>query len=61
MASDIRQGEEEALEEWLDEEDIPFQTTTDRVEGGDIIVDRDTLYVGISSRTSRSSGPEIET
>lgn len=52
MASDIRKGEEEALEEFLEEEDIPYQTTTDRVEGGDVIVDRDKVYVGISSRTS---------
>src|SRR5690606_36643823 len=28
MASDIRKGEEELLEEWLDDKDIPFQTTT---------------------------------
>ncbi|MFJ7935281.1 dimethylarginine dimethylaminohydrolase family protein [Sporosarcina sp. NPDC096371] len=55
MASDIRKGEEEVLEEWLDDEDIPFQTTTDRVEGGDVIVDRGTLYVGISSRTSKAA------
>ena len=55
MASDIRQGEEEVLEEWLEDEDIPFQTTTDRVEGGDVIVDRGTLYVGISSRTSEEA------
>jgi len=55
MASDIRKGEEEVLEEWLDDEDISFQTTTDRVEGGDVIVDRNTLYVGISSRTSEEA------
>ena len=55
MASDIRKGEEEVLEEWLEEEDIPFQTTTDRVEGGDVIVDRNTVYVGVSSRTSEAA------
>lgn len=55
MASDIRKGEEEVLEEWLEDEDIPFQTTTSRVEGGDVIVDRGTLYVGISSRTSEKA------
>lgn len=55
MASDIRKGEEEILEEWLEDEDISFQTTTDRVEGGDVIVDRSTLYVGISSRTSEEA------
>ena len=52
MASDIRKGEEEALEKWLEKEDITFQTTTDHVEGGDVIVDRGTLFVGISARTS---------
>ena len=52
MASEIRKGEEEALEEFLEDENIPYQTTTDRVEGGDVIVDRDKVYVGISSRTS---------
>jgi N-dimethylarginine dimethylaminohydrolase len=55
MASDIRKGEEEVLEEWLDDEDISFQTTADRVEGGDVIVDRSALYVGISSRTSEEA------
>ncbi len=55
MASDIRKGEEEALEEWLDDKDIPFQTTTNRVEGGDVIVDGNFVYVGISSRTSEAA------
>lgn len=55
MASDIRKGEEEALEEFLEEENIDYQTTVDRVEGGDVIVDRDKVYVGISSRTSNQA------
>ena len=55
MASDIRKGEVEVLEEWLDDEEIPFNTTNDRVEGGDVIVDQETLYVGISSRTSEKA------
>ena len=60
MASDIRKGEEEALEEWLDEEDISFQTTTSQVEGGDVIVDRGTLFVGISSRTSIEAAEKLK-
>ncbi len=60
MASEIRQGEEEVLEDWLEEEDIPFQTTTDRVEGGDVIVDRQTVYVGISSRTSEAAVRQLK-
>ncbi|MCG7343415.1 arginine deiminase family protein [Sporosarcina sp. ACRSL] len=55
MARDIRKGEEEALEEFLEDENISYQTTTDRVEGGDVIVDRDKVYVGISSRTSEEA------
>jgi len=52
MASKVRQGEEKVLEEWLDSENIPFHTTNERVEGGDIMVDQDMLYVGVSKRTS---------
>ncbi|NYF25674.1 dimethylarginine dimethylaminohydrolase family protein [Sporosarcina sp. JAI121] len=59
MASDIRKGEEEALEEWLEDEEISFQTTTDHVEGGDVIVDRGTLFVGISSRTSIEAAKKL--
>lgn len=59
MASNIRKGEEEALEEWLDDEEIEFQTTTNRVEGGDVIVDRGTLFVGISSRTSIEAAEKL--
>lgn len=60
MASEIRQGEEEVLEDWLEEKEIPFQTTTDRVEGGDVIVDRHTVYIGISSRTSETAVQQLE-
>lgn len=55
MASDIRKGEEEALEEFLEEENIDYQSTVDRVEGGDVIVDGNCVYVGISSRTSEQA------
>jgi len=55
MASDIRKGEEDVLEEWLEDEDISYLTTTNRVEGGDVIVDRVKVYVGMSSRTSNEA------
>ncbi|MFS0576311.1 arginine deiminase family protein [Sporosarcina sp. 179-K 3D1 HS] len=60
MASDIRKGEEEALEEWLEDENIPYQTTADRVEGGDVIIDREKVFVGISSRTSEQAVSKLE-
>ncbi|MEK3934590.1 arginine deiminase family protein [Sporosarcina sp. FSL W7-1349] len=60
MASDIRKGEEVALEEWLVDEKIPFQTTADRVEGGDVLIDREKIFVGISSRTSEQAVAMLE-
>ena len=60
MASDIRKGEEEALEDFLEEENIDYQTTDHRVEGGDVIVDCDNVYIGISSRTSEQAVKNIQ-
>ena len=60
MASDIRKGEEEALEDFLEEENIDYQTTDHRVEGGDVIVDGDNVYIGISSRTSEQAVKNIQ-
>lgn len=55
MASDIRQGEEKELENWLQGKNISFHKSNDRVEGGDVIIDRNIVYIGISSRTSESA------
>lgn len=60
MASDIRKGEEAALQNWLLRENIPFRVSESRVEGGDVIVDRDRVFVGISSRTSEESVQHLE-
>jgi N-dimethylarginine dimethylaminohydrolase len=56
MASEIRQGEEEALEKLLREKGIRYRKLDGgRIEGGDVIVDRGTVYVGVSERTSRDA------
>ncbi|WP_301109144.1 dimethylarginine dimethylaminohydrolase family protein [Sporosarcina sp.] len=60
LAADIRKGEEAPLKEWLSEEEIPYQSATDRMEGGDVIVDQNTIYVGISSRTSAKAVRMLE-
>lgn len=60
MANDIRKGEEKELEKWLQEEDIYFQKASERVEGGDVIIDRDDVYIGISSRTSETAVQNLE-
>lgn len=60
MASDIRKGEEAALQNWLLQENIPFHVSESRVEGGDVIIDRNRVFVGISSRTSEESVKQLE-
>ncbi|MDW0109936.1 dimethylarginine dimethylaminohydrolase family protein [Sporosarcina aquimarina] len=60
MASDIRKGEEAALQNWLLQENIPFRISESRVEGGDVIVDGNRVFVGISSRTSEESVQHLE-
>ena len=53
MGSTIRSGEEDVLKSWLDERNSSYKPLSgNSVEGGDVIIDRDTVYVGISGRTS---------
>ncbi|WP_203333978.1 dimethylarginine dimethylaminohydrolase family protein [Planococcus beigongshangi] len=61
MASEIRQGEENVLQKWLKHN--KFQSATlgcNRVEGGDVLVDQDTVFVGVSSRTSEKAIEELQ-
>ncbi|WP_409298852.1 dimethylarginine dimethylaminohydrolase family protein [Peribacillus sp. SCS-26] len=61
MGTDIRSGEEEVLMEWLKKEDIPFKNLTgDKIEGGDVIIDRDTIFAGISNRTNMDSAEKLK-
>jgi N-dimethylarginine dimethylaminohydrolase len=56
MASSIRQGEETVLEKWLDEHHVPFQKLSQsHIEGGDVIIDGKTIYIGLSHRTCNSA------
>lgn len=56
MGSDIRSGEEKVLESWLDEQHLPYTPFSGySIEGGDIIIDRDVVYVGISGRTNKKA------
>lgn len=60
MAEDIRQGEEEILKNWLKSQDILFQSASDCMEGGDVIVHHDTVYTGISSRTCEDACESLD-
>ncbi|WP_417900289.1 dimethylarginine dimethylaminohydrolase family protein [Bacillus haimaensis] len=53
MGSEVRHGEEQLFKNWLDEQGATYLPLTDNsIEGGDVIVDRDVIFVGISGRTS---------
>lgn len=62
MASPIRQGEETILKSWIDDHQLPNSNLNqERIEGGDVIIDRDTIYVGMSSRTHEQSARYLQT
>lgn len=52
MKEPVRQHEPEALENFLDKLESPtFQVSAGVIEGGDLIIDQDVLYVGLGERT----------
>lgn len=56
MAANVRKGEEGVLKQWLDDEDLSYYNLNeDRIEGGDVIIDRDTIFIGLSDRTSETA------
>ncbi|WP_313799397.1 dimethylarginine dimethylaminohydrolase family protein [Cytobacillus sp.] len=53
MKTYLRQGEEASLIKWLKKEQIPFhQLIGVTIEGGDVMIDGETVYIGISKRTN---------
>ncbi|WP_172370374.1 dimethylarginine dimethylaminohydrolase family protein [Sporosarcina jiandibaonis] len=60
MGRDIREGEEKTLERWLQSTNTLYnKLRTNKIEGGDVIIDRHTVFVGISSRTSMDAVHEL--
>ncbi|GIN66149.1 hypothetical protein J41TS2_15700 [Bacillus sonorensis] len=57
LSADIRQGEENVLQEWLSKENIAYRSFNGgyKIEGGDILIDQHTVYAGVSERTSFSA------
>lgn len=56
LAAPIRSGEEDIFKNWLAGEEISYYNIVgDNIEGGDVIIDRDTIYVGISERTNETA------
>ena len=56
MANPIRQGEEKVLAKWMKEHDISYKKLSNHsIEGGDVIVDGNRVFIGLSHRTSMSA------
>ncbi|PLS08021.1 dimethylarginine dimethylaminohydrolase family protein [Neobacillus cucumis] len=56
MAHDVRKGEEQPLIDLLEKEKITYTNLLeDKIEGGDVLIDRHTIYIGISNRTNESA------
>ncbi|EDL65430.1 dimethylarginine dimethylaminohydrolase family protein [Bacillus sp. SG-1] len=61
MASQARKGEEEVLKQWLDDEELSYYNLAeDKIEGGDVIIDRNTIYIGLSDRTTQDSVDHLQ-
>ncbi|WP_404430784.1 dimethylarginine dimethylaminohydrolase family protein [Sutcliffiella horikoshii] len=56
MANKIRQGEEEVLKSMLEQQEISYLNLKgDMIEGGDVIINGETVYVGLSNRTNEDA------
>ncbi len=61
MATDVREGEENVLKQWLEDEEISYYNLAEeRIEGGDVVIDRDTIYVGLSNRTDQKAAEQLQ-
>ncbi|MBU9722836.1 MULTISPECIES: dimethylarginine dimethylaminohydrolase family protein [Bacillaceae] len=61
MANEVRQGEEEELKNWLKNEKISyFNLIGDMIEGGDVIIDRNKVFIGLSDRTNQHAIDHVQ-
>jgi N-dimethylarginine dimethylaminohydrolase len=61
MGSNIRDGEEKVLRSWLLEHQVSLSLIEgDRIEGGDVIIHGDTVYIGVSGRTSTETIEQLQ-
>ncbi|MDQ0254047.1 N-dimethylarginine dimethylaminohydrolase [Evansella vedderi] len=56
MAHDVRIGEEGILKAWLEEQEISYYNLVgDMIEGGDVLINKNKIYVGLSNRTNQQA------
>lgn len=61
MATEVRSGEENILKQWLEDEEISYYNLIEeRIEGGDVVIDQKTIYVGLSDRTDEKAVEQLQ-
>lgn len=61
MATDVRFGEQNVLKQWLEDEEISYYNLIgERIEGGDVMIDQNTIYVGLSDRTNEEAAAQLK-
>jgi N-dimethylarginine dimethylaminohydrolase len=56
MAHDVRKGEERPFIDLLEKEKMSYTNLIgDKIEGGDVLIDRNTIYIGVSNRTNENA------
>ncbi|ADU29061.1 dimethylarginine dimethylaminohydrolase family protein [Evansella cellulosilytica] len=56
MARNVRKGEESILQHWLQKQNMKYKTLSEnKIEGGDVLIDGNSIFVGVSHRTNESA------
>ncbi|BCB05538.1 dimethylarginine dimethylaminohydrolase family protein [Bacillus sp. KH172YL63] len=53
MNTDVRSGEVETLKNWLKANEVPSRGLLHSIEGGDVLVDGENIWIGVSGRTNQ--------
>ncbi|MBR7553568.1 dimethylarginine dimethylaminohydrolase family protein [Allobacillus sp. GCM10007491] len=61
MSEEVRQDETKQLKNWLHEQSVSFQDgLAGSIEGGDVVIDYDTIWVGLSGRTTIEAAIDLQ-
>lgn len=62
MAHDLRIGEERVFIDYLENNKVTYTNLVgDKIEGGDVLIDGNTVYIGISNRTNENAIQHLQT
>ncbi|NMH69062.1 hypothetical protein HF072_09705 [Bacillus sp. RO3] len=59
MSTDIRRSEVQTLKKWLDTNGVSYHELLHSIEGGDVLVDEQNIWVGVSGRTNELAIQEL--